>query len=142
MTKFQQYLSGLSEEEKNVLEADKFYYELSFENVGGLVMPLILEFTFADGTTEVQRIPAEIWRMGTKEITKVFPFDQEVVSIVLDPFIETADTDTSNNYYPSKSAVNRFDLYQSRSAQVKILCSAVRGRARPKVVQDANCSRG
>ncbi len=111
---FQQYLSGLSEEEKNVLEADKFYYELSFENVGGLVMPLILEFTFADGTTEVQRIPAEIWRMGTEEITKVFPFDQEVVSIVLDPFIETADTDTSNNYYPSKSAVNRFDLYQSR----------------------------
>ena len=111
---FEQYLSTLSEEEKNVLNADKYYYELTFKNIGGLVMPLILEFTFADGTTEVQRIPAEIWRMGTEEITKVFPFAQEVESIVLDPFIETADTDTSNNYYPSKSAVNRFDLFQYR----------------------------
>ena len=112
---YQQYLSGLSEEERAVLDAGKYYYELTFKNIGGLVMPLILEFTFADGTTEVQRIPAEIWRMGTEEISKVFPFEQQVTAIVLDPFIETADTDTSNNYYPSKSAPTRFDLYQYRS---------------------------
>ncbi len=112
---YKAYLEGLSDDEQAVLEADKYYYELTFDNVGGLVMPIILEFTFADGTQEVQRIPAEIWRMGTEQITKVFPFEKEVTGIVLDPFLETADTDTSNNYYPSRSAVNRFDLYQRRS---------------------------
>ncbi|PHK97299.1 aminopeptidase [Neolewinella marina] len=111
---YHHYLQGLSEAERAVLQANKYYYELTFENIGGLVMPIILEFTFADGTKEVLRIPAEIWRMGTEEVTKVFPFTQQVKSIVLDPFLETADTDTSNNYYPSKPAVNRFDLYQSR----------------------------
>ncbi|WP_116126427.1 M1 family metallopeptidase [Lewinella sp. IMCC34183] len=112
---YHHYLEGLSDAERQVLQAGKYYYELTFENIGGLVMPIILEFTFTDGTTEVLRIPAEIWRMGTDEISKVFPFEKQVESIVLDPFLETADTDTSNNYYPSRSAVNRFDLYQSRS---------------------------
>ncbi|THH35534.1 M1 family metallopeptidase [Neolewinella litorea] len=111
---YHHYLEGLTEAERSVLQANKYYYELTFKNIGGLVMPIILEFTFADGTKEVQRIPAEIWRMGTEEVSKVFPFEQEVTAIVLDPFLETADTDTSNNYYPSKPAVNRFDLYQSR----------------------------
>ena len=113
-TEYSSYLGALSEEERATLEADKYYYELAFKNIGGLVMPIILEFTFADGTTEVQRIPAEIWRMGTEEVTKVFPFTQEVTGVVLDPYLETADTDTSNNYYPSRSTTNRFDLFQSR----------------------------
>ena len=112
---YKAYLEGLTDDERTVLEAGKYYYELTFKNIGGLVMPIILEFTFADGTTEVQRIPAEIWRMGTEEISKVFPFEKQVTGIVLDPFLETADTDTSNNYYPSQQAVNRFDLYQRRS---------------------------
>ena len=109
---YQAYLSGLSEQERATLEADKYYYELTFENIGGLVMPIILEFTFADGTSEVKRIPAEIWRMGTERVSKVFPFTKEVVGIVLDPYLETADVDTSNNYYPSRSTISRFDLYQ------------------------------
>ena len=109
---YEQYLAGLSEAERATLEADKYYYELTFKNIGGLVMPIILEFTFADGTTEVQRIPAEIWRMGTETVSKVFPFAKEVTSVVLDPFLETADVDTSNNYYPSRTTANRFDLYQ------------------------------
>jgi hypothetical protein len=110
------YLEGLTEAERSTLEADKYYYELTFELIGGLVMPLIIEFTFADGTKEVQRIPAEIWRFGTDTVSKVFPFKKEVTAIVLDPFLETADTDMSNNYYPSRSTTNRFDLYQSRSS--------------------------
>jgi hypothetical protein len=109
---YQDYLSGLSDEERATLEADKYYYELTIKKEGGLVMPIILEFTFADGTTEMKRIPAEIWRMGTDEVTKVFPFAKEVESIVLDPYQETADTDMSNNYYPSRSTTSRFDLYQ------------------------------
>jgi hypothetical protein len=112
---YQSYLSRLSEEERATLEADKYYYELTVKKEGGLVMPIILEFTFADESTEIKRIPAEIWRMGTEEVTKVFPFEKEVTSIVLDPFQETADTDMSNNYYPSRSSTSRFDLYQRGS---------------------------
>jgi hypothetical protein len=111
---YEQYLKGLNDAERAVLAADKYYYELTFENKGGLVMPIILEFTFADGTTEVQRIPAEIWRKDYKKVSKVFPFTKEVKSINLDPFLETADTDRSNNYYPSQTEVSRFDLYKSR----------------------------
>ncbi|WP_273447523.1 M1 family metallopeptidase [Neolewinella agarilytica] len=112
---YEQYLKGLNDAERAVLAANKYYYELTFENKGGLVMPIILEFTFADGTTEVQRIPAEIWRKDYKKVSKVFPFTKEVKSINLDPFLETADTDRSNNYYPSQTEVSRFDLYKSRS---------------------------
>lgn len=109
------YLSGLSEAERAVLDANKYYYELTFQNKGGLVMPIIVEFTFADGTSEVKRIPAEIWKLNYKEVSKVFPFTKQVTNIELDPFLETADTDRSNNYYPSRAETNRFDLFQSRS---------------------------
>ncbi|MEM1359845.1 MAG: M1 family metallopeptidase, partial [Bacteroidota bacterium] len=112
---YNRYLASLSEEERAVLAADKYYYELTFENKGGLVMPIILKFTFADGTSEVQRVPAEIWRRNYKEVSKVFPFDKQVTDIELDPYLETADTDRSNNFYPSRVEVNRFDLYKSRS---------------------------
>ena len=111
---YEQYLSRLSPEERAVLDADKYYYELTFENIGGLVMPVILRFTFADGTDEVVRIPAEIWRRDYKKVSKVFPFPKEVTAIELDPFLETADTDRSNNFYPSRTEVNRFDLFQGR----------------------------
>ncbi len=111
---YQAYLAGLSEEERAVLTADKHYYELTFNNEGGLVMPIILKFTFADGTEEIRRIPAEIWRMDGKRVSKVFPFTKVVTQIELDPYLETADTDRSNNYYPSQAGTNRFDLYQSR----------------------------
>ena len=128
---YQGYLNGLSEKERATLAADKYYYELTFKNIGGLVMPIILEFTFADGTKEVKRIPAEIWRMGTEEVSKVMPFTKEVVGVVLDPYLETADVDTSNNYYPSRTTVNRFDLYQRNSQEEENLMQRnARARAR------------
>jgi hypothetical protein len=111
---YEKYLQGLSDAERAVLDANKFYYELTFENKGGLVMPIIVEFTFADGTSEVQRIPAEIWKLNYKKVSKVFPFTKQVTNIELDPFLETADTDRSNNYYPSQTETSRFDLFQSR----------------------------
>ena len=111
---YEKYLEGLSPEERAVLDANKYYYELTFENEGGLVMPIILEFTFADGTSEVKRIPAEIWRRDYKKVSKVFPFTKEVTKIELDPFLETADTDRSDNYYPNQAEDSRFDLFQSR----------------------------
>jgi hypothetical protein len=77
--------------------AGKHFYELSFSNKGGLVMPLIIEWTYADGTKETNHIPAQIWRLDEKRVVKAFMKNKEVVSILLDPKKETADIDESNN---------------------------------------------
>ncbi len=92
--------------------AELNFTELVISNHGGLVMPVILEFVFDDGTTEVQRIPAEIWQKNSSKITKVFATEKPIVSVTLDPFRETADVDTSNNSYPKKEEVSRFELFQ------------------------------
>jgi len=113
---FEEYQNGLSEEDKKVLNDGKLYYELTIANKGGLVMPLIFELTFTDGSTRDIRIPAEIWRKGENEVTKVFACKQEVVSIALDPLLETADTDVSNNYWPARYTPSRFELYRDKKA--------------------------
>ena len=109
-------LQSLSEEDKILLEQDIHLYELSFENIGGLVMPLILEFEFEDGTSEIRRIPAEIWKMGDVKVTKVFKIGKKAISISLDPYLETADTDTSNNYWPSKNNPSDFKIFKYNSS--------------------------
>ena len=117
---YREYLSGLSPEERDAIPAGSHFYELTVENEGGLVMPIIIEWTYTDGTTEVDRIPAEIWRTDDAEVSKVFMKDREVAAIALDPFLEIADTDRSNNYYPSRPAEpSRFELFdrQRRSGQ-------------------------
>ncbi|MFT5336910.1 MAG: hypothetical protein ACI9YL_000912 [Luteibaculaceae bacterium] len=116
---YQDFIAGLSGEELAMLNSGKEFYEIKLENIGGLVMPVILEFTFADGTREEQRIPAEIWRMGTTEITKVFAFDQAVTSINLDPKLETADTDVSNNFWPHRPQPSRFELFKRSKRKVE-----------------------
>jgi hypothetical protein len=73
------------------------FYELSFSNKGGLVMPIIIEWTFKDGSKEVDRIPAQVWRYNENRVVKFFMKDKEVVSIKLDPLRETADINESNN---------------------------------------------
>ena len=113
--KYQKYYSSLSDEEKQVLNSGKNYYEITFENKGGLVMPIILDMKYKDGTNEIIRIPAEIWKTTNDKVSKVFVSKKEVSEIVLDPFLETADTDRTNNYYPPKQEINRFELFKQRS---------------------------
>ena len=112
MEKYNSYLSSLTEEEKKLLDRKDYFYELTFSNLGGLVMPIILEFTFEDNTKERIQIPAEIWRRNNKTVTKVFPFAKKVKQIVIDPLQETADTDLSNNAWPPVEQINRFELYK------------------------------
>ena len=109
-------MQNLSDEDKELLNLDRNFYEVHFSNVGGLVMPLILESTYADGTKEVKRIPAEIWRKDSEKIVKTFILEKEVVSIEMDPFLETADTDFSNNFWPPRAAPSRFDLFKQQQA--------------------------
>ena len=109
------FVNSLSTREKELLESGMHYYEITFEKKGGLVMPLIVQFQYADGTTEDIRIPAEVWRMGGNKVTKVFPTEQEVTQILLDPYLETADTDTSDNAYPRQREASRFETFQQLS---------------------------
>ncbi len=76
-------------------------------------MPIIVEFTFTDGTKETQKIPAEIWRYNEKEVNKVFMFDKEVASIAVDPDMATADTNTENNAFPRVEEPSKFDEMKS-----------------------------
>ncbi len=112
---YQRYRDGLSAEEAAMLDAGHHFYGLTFENQGGLIMPLVLRFTLEDGQEEVVRIPAEVWLKNEDEFTKWFNFTQPVVQITLDPFLEMADTDRSDNYWPALQEPNKFDVY-SRGA--------------------------
>jgi hypothetical protein len=108
-------IGNLGDAELEILNADKNYYELQFSNLGGLVMPLILEFQFVDGTKEGFKIPAEIWKSNNEQVSKVFVFDKELASVTLDPYLETADVDRNNNYWPSRVEPTRFQLFKNRN---------------------------
>ncbi|MDH5475449.1 MAG: M1 family metallopeptidase [Cyclobacteriaceae bacterium] len=97
--------------------AGKNMYEIKFKNVGGLVMPLIIEFTFTDGSKQIERIPAEIWRYNEKEVSKVFLFDKEVTNIVLDPNLETADTNVEDNTFPKMENASKLDEFKSKKGE-------------------------
>ena len=94
----------------------KHFYEIAFSNKGGLVMPIIIEFTFNDGTKQVERLPVQIWRHNENNITKVFVTDKEVSSIRLDPMKETADINESNNSWPSIEKPSNFSIFKQRQA--------------------------
>ena len=115
---YEEYLATLPKDEKKAVTEQKNYYELTFENNGGLLMPLIFEFEFEDGSKELYRIPAEIWRRNSEKVTKVMQTDKLVKSIVLDPYLETADVNRSNNYFPPQKELNRFELYKQRQSKV------------------------
>jgi len=91
---------------------NKHIYEVAFSNKGGLVMPIIVEFTYADGSKEVDRIPAQIWRKNEGKVTKVYIKDKEVKSIKLDPMRETADINENNNTWGTISEPSKFQLFK------------------------------
>lgn len=96
----QEFLKRLKPEEQELLKTDKHLYELRVRNRGELVMPLILQLHFADGTQEIRRLPAEIWRFNPNEVVKLLVCEQPLTAVVIDPHNETGDTDLSNNRYP------------------------------------------
>lgn len=118
--KYRSFLKKLEPWERKAFERavreDKNYYVLDFSNKGGLVMPIILELTFEDGTTEEMRIPAEIWRRTPKAVSKliVTEKDKELVSVTVDPHWETADVDVENNHYPRQIIPSRIEAYKSK----------------------------
>ncbi len=105
---------GLTFSPKNAEKADSnFFYEITFDKPGGLVMPIIAEFTYKDGSKERKIYPAQIWRYNDNEITKVINSNKEITNITIDPDLETADVDTSNNNWP-KNKESKFDKFKNK----------------------------
>jgi len=127
--------SPLEESEKNAY-ANRHMYELSFSNKGGLVMPIIIEWTYKDGTKEIERIPAQVWRLNEKKVVKTFVKTKEVASIQLDPLRETADIDTSNNTWNKIAQPSRFTLFKQKQATLRAATPA------PNPMQKANEKKG
>ena len=90
----------------------KNIYQIRFRNVGGLVTPLVIEWTYKDGSKEIETIPAEVWRENENQVTKVFIKDKEVTNILLDPKFELADVEMSNNVFPKKTSASKFDQFR------------------------------
>ncbi|MFP4090592.1 MAG: M1 family metallopeptidase [Cyclobacteriaceae bacterium] len=109
---YEDFVGRLDAKERKLLESGMNFYEVDFRNLGGLVMPVILEWTFEDGSTEVERIPAEIWRYNAEKATKVFAKEKKVAQLRLDPYRETADTNESNNYFPERNVPTRFEIFK------------------------------
>ncbi len=113
---YTEFKESLTKEELDLLNSGQNFYELKFSDIGGIPMPIILRFDFKDGTNEVVRIPAEIWRRSGEDVSKVFIFDKEVSAIRMDPFLETADTDLNNNAWPQQAEPTRFELFKERQS--------------------------
>ncbi len=108
-----EFLSRLDDDQIRKKLQGKNIYEIKLRNVGGLVTPLVIEWTFRDGSKEIDRIPAEVWRINENEITKVFIKDKEVTNVVFDPNFELADTDDANNVFPRKEQSSKFDQFKN-----------------------------
>ncbi|MEP7236714.1 MAG: M1 family metallopeptidase [Ferruginibacter sp.] len=106
-----------NEAERFNIAGSKNLYELTFSNKGGLLMPIIIEWTFKDGTKEIDRIPVQVWRKNENKVVKTFMKNKEVVSVLLDPLRETADINTDNNSWPAISTPSKFQLFKNGAAR-------------------------
>jgi len=106
-------MDNMSEAERSVVKEPKYFYEVTFNKPGGIPMPLIVEYSYADGTKELITYPAEIWRKSDKEVKRVLSNEKEIVGIVVDPKAETADIDTTNNTWPKAETRSEFDSFKA-----------------------------
>ncbi len=101
------------EVDRSDAKAPKYFYEIEFEKPGGLVMPLIVEYSYADGSKERMTYPVQIWRKNDAVVRKVLATNKELIGIEVDPDAETADIDTSNNSWPQDTVESEFDRFKS-----------------------------
>ena len=105
-------MDNMSVEERTAVKEPKFFYEVTFNKPGGIPMPLIVEYTYADGSSETITYPPEIWRKNDAEFKRVVTSEQEIVGIVVDPKRETADIDITNNSWPRTEAPSEFNQFK------------------------------
>jgi hypothetical protein len=105
----------LDEKERAMLRRTTNFYVVTFKNVGGLVMPIIVQVHYADNTSEVLRIPVDIWRSNGNSVNKLIVTEKEITRMELDPKSELADTEDANNHWPPKITPSRFKLFKDET---------------------------
>ena len=105
---------NFSQQEIEDLKIPKYFYEVVFDKPGGLVMPIIVDYEYEDGTKERITYPVQIWRKNDEEVRKLVSSDKKIINISLDPDLETADIDTSNNSWPKKQEDSEFDKFKEK----------------------------
>jgi hypothetical protein len=113
---YEKSLGELSEKDREMLASTDRFYRISFKNVGGLIMPIILLITYEDGSTQEIRLPAEIWRVDSNACDTLVISEQPIAKIELDPYRETADINRDNNYFPTVFEPTRFQLFKALRA--------------------------
>ncbi|WP_367771986.1 M1 family metallopeptidase [Flavobacterium sp. WC2421] len=103
------YVSTLTAEEKGTLKSPKYFYEVEFNKPGGLIMPILVEITYEDGTVDNYKYPAQIWRKNNDTAKKVYATEKAIKKIQIDPKLETADIDVTNNTWPKEEIKSKFD---------------------------------
>jgi hypothetical protein len=107
-----EYRASVPNDKYKAMAEGKHFYEVTFKNKGGLVTPILIEWTYADGTKEMEKLPAEVWKMNENQVTKTFMKNKEVTKIVVDPNKMTADIDTEDNVFPRKAPASRVDKFK------------------------------
>jgi hypothetical protein len=105
---------NFSEEEISSLKVPKYFYEIIFDKPGELVMPIIVEYEYEDGSKEKIKYPVQVWRKNDNEVSKMVTSNKKIINIILDPDLETADIDISNNAWPKKQEDSDFDKFKSK----------------------------
>ncbi len=105
-------MDNMTAEERATIKEPKYFYEVTFNKPGGIPMPLIVEYTYADGSKENVTYPPEIWRKNDKEVKRVISSEKELIGITVDPKAETADIDVTNNAWPKKEQQSDFDAFK------------------------------
>lgn len=113
---YEKYLGKLEPDQIELLNSNDNYYQLTFNNIGGIVMPLVVDFEFENGDKMIERIPAEIWRKNTKTISKVFVFDKTVKKVTLDPHRELVDANYENNVLSGPTTYEKLELTTQRKS--------------------------
>lgn len=113
---YQAFLAGLNDRQRELIRLGINFYVVDLKNIGGLVMPVIFQIEYMDGTKEELRIPAEIWRYNQSTVSKLIMTRKEIRYLTLDPHLETADADLSNNYFPRRPIKTRLQLFRDQQA--------------------------
>jgi hypothetical protein len=108
-------MDNIPVEERAKLKHPKYFYEVTFEKPGGIPMPIIVQYTYADGSSKRETYPAQIWRKNDRAVGKVIASEKEITKIEVDPDEETADIDTSNNSWPKRKKLGAFEKFKKKA---------------------------
>jgi hypothetical protein len=107
-------MDNVSPEDRAKMKSPKYFYQVTYDKPGGIPMPIIVEYTYSDGSTKRETFPAQIWRKNDAEVSKVIASEMEITKIIVDPDEETADIDTANNSWPKRKKLGEFDAFKEK----------------------------